>query len=75
MTFRYNLLLAPALTQIRSDEIATPIRARDEDCALGRFNGDRIIQELTTDHWIGVPHEPARRSLLTAISPAIRRKD
>ncbi|MFM2484652.1 aldehyde dehydrogenase family protein [Celerinatantimonas yamalensis] len=30
----------------------------EKNSGLGRFNSDWIIQELTTDHWISVQHEP-----------------
>lgn len=30
----------------------------EKNSGLGRFNSDWIIQELTTDHWISVLHEP-----------------
>lgn len=30
----------------------------EKNSGLGRFNGDWAIEEFTTDHWIGVMHEP-----------------
>ena len=30
----------------------------EKNSGLGRFNTDWIIEELTTDHWISVQHEP-----------------
>lgn len=30
----------------------------EKNSGLGRFNGDWAIEEFTTDHWVGVMHEP-----------------
>lgn len=35
----------------------------EKNSGLGRFNGDWAIEEFTTDHWIGVMHEPLQLPL------------
>ena len=41
------------------DRRATRLRSRDEkEGGVGRYNGRRAIEQLTTSHWISVQHVP-----------------
>jgi aldehyde dehydrogenase (NAD+) len=32
----------------------------EKNSGLGRFGGDWVLSEFTTDHWVTIQHTPAR---------------